>query len=275
MRASSRPQRSGKDVLATSMPLLARPSQRGQSALPCRRQDASQKMIDAKIVIASAALAFALSLGPALPEQQAYADEAQRITFDGTTLESSSPLEALFDGFGTIFPGETKTGSVILVNESSEPCIFYLRVEQEPTTSRADAAEAPALMTLLLSTEGTEIYQGDLRGEALREGTLLGYVDPGDSLDLSFSIEAPADMGNEFALSSLRVPWTFAAQQIITQSDSSSGKSSPAGSGSLPQTGDGTAIALVALIGATVAAGAIVLIARKARIAPNNEEEGV
>lgn len=274
MRAGTRPRPSDKGTLAPSMSLPIRPNRRPRSFSPCRRQDAITQAIGGRIVLASVALALAFSLGPLLPERQAYADEAQRIAFDGVGLEASSPLDALFDGFGTIFPGETKTGDVVLANESSEPCVFYLRVAQEPTTNRADAAEAPVRMKLSLSTEGAELYQGDLRGEALREGAILGYVDPGDSLDLSFTIEAPADMGNEFALSSLRVPWTFAAQQIIPQTNPTDGKPSPTTSGSLPQTGDaGATIAIAALAGAALAAGAVALIARKTRIVPDDEGE--
>ncbi len=215
-------------------------------------------------IFAICIFAFAAPLCCSLSPHLAFANEVQHLTFDGNSLSASASIEGLFDSFGAILPGETRTGTVTLFNGGTESCIFYLRVAQEPTTNRSDAAEAPMRMKLSIQADGQSVYEGDLRGMTLKEGTMLGQAAAGEAVEVSFVIEAPSDMENEFVLSSICVPWVFAAQQIAISTSSSSGKQGSYKSATLAQTGNETAaVVLTVFASVAAAAGATTLVAHR------------
>ena len=262
MKAMSRPSRT-QSALPTQPPAAPgmRARERGRANAACARS-------------ALVALFFSgcLLAGFAPAALAAEGEGSYRISFDGASTALSSSASDLFSHFGTIFPGETKTGTIALANESDAPCDFYFS-SAVASASREDAAEAPSRMRLSVAVGGELAYEGDLNAEELRSGIALARVEAGGEVPVSFTVTASADMGNEFALSSVTAPWTFAAQQVEQASpQGDGGKLAP-----LAQTGDAGALAaVVATVGAGAIAGGAALIARKRlkRTAPRSAETG-
>lgn len=219
-------------------------------AASARRRPGAPPRRGARLGAAIAAAGIASCL---VTPTAAHADEPYRISFDGESSVLVASADNLFAHFGSIVPGETRTGSVMLENESGAPCAFFLRAEEEARAERDDAADAPSRMRLTIESNGATVYEGDLAAARLLETVPLGSVEAGGELEIAFAVSAPTDLGNEYALASVEAPWTFVAQQ-----NAAAGKGSP-----LPATGDsGNALAAAALAGAGAAA---VLIARMAR----------
>lgn len=138
------------------------------------------------------------------------------ITYHGADAGLSSTGEDLFAHFGMLVPGERGEGSVVLENASDRPCDFYLHANQNTESSRPETADAFSRVRLSISSllSGETIYEGTLQAADLAGGAYLGTVDPGESIALTFAVEIPSDLGNEFALSEHTAPWVFAAQEI-------------------------------------------------------------
>lgn len=153
---------------------------------------------------------------PAADGGEAHGANTYTLTYGGDGEGFSASSENLFAHFGTPLPGEERTGRVVLENESEHACDFYLYAKQAASANRSDAEAALSLIRLAVSpaSGGEALYEGDLRAAEMAGGIYLATIDAGDAAELAFAVEIPAELGNEFALANLSVPWVFAAQEV-------------------------------------------------------------
>lgn len=203
-----------------------------------------------------AALALAIAVLTMWP-LQASADERHFIQYLGNAEAMVAPDEDIFEGFGTLLPGDKACGVVEISNGSDMAAKMWFWAEGG--TAESEALLAEALLEVVDMDSGARVYVGTLHPDGIKDPVFLGEYAPGESAELSWTITLPASLGNEHMASSAPVTWTFAAEDVpASTSGQPRGDGAYAG-GVLAQTGDDaipTALAAAALAALATAGAA-------------------
>ncbi len=130
------------------------------------------------------------------------------VTFEGNTERLFTQGKDFFENFPVLLPGDTYSDLATLRNDSSKPVKLYFHTQQLEDSPLLDRI---GLTIGLTGDQKKEIYRGKLRGEDLGEEFLLTTIPAGESRQLNFSLEVPADLDNSYSLSRALVKWVFAA----------------------------------------------------------------
>lgn len=112
-------------------------------------------------------------------------------------------------------PGDTLKDKVILKNSYNRAVSIYFRTEV------LDNNDLSKTINLRIYNGSTLIYDGALN-KSLDE-ILLGKLNKGDALELSYEISLPAELTNKYALSNAKTKWYF---RCVVQSSGSNGGNS-------------------------------------------------
>ena len=171
-----------------------------------------------RICLALLLLAATLLCGSALAASVTYEGGAERFVF----LPGSSYSDTdLFEDFKNLLPGDVRTQTIRVQNDSGAPVRIYLRADP------VDEADADFLNQLRMTvTAGSkEIFDAPAGvQDGLAENVLLGSFRQGGGTDLTVTLEVPIELGNEYMGRMGTVPWVFLAEEVA--------------GGDTPETGD-------------------------------------
>jgi len=175
---------------------------------------------------------------------------ASEITYSGGAEEfvflpgSGYTSSDLFDSFKNVMPGDTRTETITITNDSDDSDYIKLYMRAEPhdesenpltyseTFENADGkdqADIPgqrdetaatmrgflAQLTLTVETEDGEVLNAiPENNNDLTEGVYLGKFYKGDDTELKVTLEVPIDLGNEYANRVGEVDWVFTAEHF-------------------------------------------------------------
>lgn len=136
-----------------------------------------------------------------------------------------------FSNFNAMMPGDVVQDSVEYGNNSIVREIhlyFYTDVPEQD----ADSMKLLNDLKLVIFNNGTEIYNGNLSGEALRDGIEIGDgIDKGARGTLTYKIEMPKELTNSSALQKAKVKWIFRTEYNSRPDTTPSGNGSGGGGG--------------------------------------------
>lgn len=137
------------------------------------------------------------------------------ITFEGGAEGIVRVGDNFFNNWSDLMPGDTLKDKVILKNSYSRAVSIYFRTEV------LDDNDLSKAINLKIYNGSTLIYDGALN-KSLDE-ILLGKLNKGDTLELSYEVSLPAELTNKYALSNARTKWYF---RCVVQSSGSNGVNS-------------------------------------------------
>lgn len=136
-----------------------------------------------------------------------------KITYRNAEEGFAASADDLFSHFGRLVPGESRTTSLLVSNESSSAIEVYLTGSLESDRTLGETSDFGSKALLSISSEEGGIYSGSLASAALSDGILFASLDAGASSSVEISVTVPADAGNEYALMDADAVWTFSAQE--------------------------------------------------------------
>lgn len=205
-----------------------------------------------------AALAAAIALSTLAPAS-ALADTCYTIELHGDPQGIASSASNLFDHIPALYPGQSEYGCAIIENASSAPQRVWLAIEDWAAEKEGQAARLLTDVTCSILCDGQEVYSGPVGGQQPHEAVMLGELEPGEGLELSYELAASSSIGNDLAGLANAVRWTLTAEEL-SEGDPSiepgdEGSASPSGSTGLVKTGDRSLAAAAVL--SVIAAGAL------------------
>ncbi|MBS5196934.1 MAG: hypothetical protein KHY93_07240 [Clostridiales bacterium] len=168
------------------------------------------------------------------------------VKFHGDAQKLLAVPDDFFRNFGDILPGDTKKDDVSISNTDKETVEIFFRTElKNQTKEQKDLLEK---LTLTISMDGKDFYTGSLKSSSLERPVSLGKFKPQTEGNLTFSITAPKDLKNAYALRDASVNWIFTVNK--KESSLTEQPSSPdAPESSAPvKTGDSTPVLTMILL---------------------------
>lgn len=129
------------------------------------------------------------------------------VKFHGDAQKLLAVPDDFFRNFGDILPGDTKKDSVSISNTDKETVEIFFRTELKNQTK--EQMELLEKLELTISMSGKELYTGSLKSSSLERPVSLGKFKPQTEGMLTFSITAPHDLKNTYALRDASVNWIF------------------------------------------------------------------
>ena len=168
------------------------------------------------------------------------------VKFHGDAQKLLAVPDDFFRNFGDILPGDTKKDNVSISNTDKETVEIFFRTElKNQTKEQKDLLEK---LILTISMNGKDFYTGSLKSSSLEQPVSLGKFKPQTEGNLTFSITAPKDLKNAYALRDASVNWIFTVNK--KESSLTEQPSSPdAPESSAPvKTGDSTPVLTMILL---------------------------
>ena len=133
-----------------------------------------------------------------------YEGEADKLVLTG---------EDFFANFSYMMPGDTFEDSAALKNTSGRDIMLYFRTD---APEEEKLLEAIHLDIYLEDGDGTKslVYEGPLKAGSLSENILLCTLASGQEGKLSFALQVPAELKNEYTLNNAKVNWIFSTELV-------------------------------------------------------------
>ena len=162
------------------------------------------------------------------------------VSYEGGAQGLIANTGDLFDNFRTLMPGDRVQDSVVIGNGYSQPVRLYFRIEGTENDSLARQ------IRLRIKAGEVPLFSGTL-ADAMNE-IYLAYMTPKWQAVLTYELEVPDHLKNEFELEDTSQKWIFRAEL-------------PGGQRIVPRTGDSTRTAVFkVLLACSAAAGAAALV---------------
>lgn len=149
------------------------------------------------------------------------------VAFEGGAEGLVRTGDDFFSNWGELMPGDTVSDTVQIKNSYSRPVTIYFWTE-----TIADDMLLKALQ-LEIKNGDNVIYSGTMDG-AITDKVTLAYLKSGEETRLTYTLSVPAELNNQYALSSTKTKWIFSAQL----KSSSGGGSGGSASGGYSDSGD-------------------------------------
>ena len=150
----------------------------------------------------------ALMCEGALAASVRYEGGAERFVF----LPGSSYSDTdLFEDFKNLMPGDVRSQTIRVQNDSGASVRIYLRAEP------VDEADADFLnrLHMTVTTGSGEIFDAPAGvQDGLAENVLLGSFKQSGGTELRVTLEVPIELGNEYMGRIGTVPWVFLAEEV-------------------------------------------------------------
>lgn len=158
-----------------------------------------------------AAMLFTLAMVVLFGSGFTYAKDTS-IEFRGDSHKLVTTEDNFFSDLNQMLPGDTLDGKATIKNAGGRRTEIFFTTEPE-NINEDDAIEKEALerITMKISIGDKVIFDGPLSKSC--ENVSLGKYGDGDSAQLSFELQVPADMTNEFNMQELGVKWVFSAEE--------------------------------------------------------------
>lgn len=168
------------------------------------------------------------------------------VKFHGDAQKLLAVPDDFFRNFGDILPGDTKKDHVSISNTDKETVEIFFRTElKNQTKEQKDLLEK---LKLTISMNGKDFYTGSLKASSLERSVSLGKFKPQTEGNLTFSITAPQDLKNTYALRDASVNWIFTVNKKESSfTEQPSSPDSPESSDPV-KTGDSTPVLTMILL---------------------------
>lgn len=175
------------------------------------------------------------------------------VKFHGDAQKLLAVPADFFRNFGAILPGDTKKDEISISNADKNAVEIFFRTEiQNQTKEQKELLEK---LALTVSMNGKKFYTGNLKSSSLERSVLLGKFEPQTEGKLTFSITAPPNLKNSYALRDASVNWIFTVNKkdgVFTDSplspDGSENKRYPAENSTPVKTGDNTPVFIMIVL---------------------------
>lgn len=138
--------------------------------------------------------------------------QSLRVCYQGESERLFTDAEDFFVNFPVLMPGDTYEDTAVLQNDSDAPTALYFRSAAE----RGQELVEKIGLSIMAELEGqrTEIYQGTLDAEELRDGVLLATLPAGAEGTFRFKITVPPELDNRYTVLTNQVQWVFSTEPI-------------------------------------------------------------
>ena len=175
------------------------------------------------------------------------------VKFHGDAQKLLAVPADFFRNFGAILPGDTKKDEISISNTDKNAVEIFFRTEiQNQTKEQKELLEK---LALTVSMNGKKFYTGNLKSSSLERSVLLGKFEPQTEGKLTFSITAPPNLKNSYALRDASVNWIFTVNKkdgVFTDSplspDGSENKRYSAENSTPVKTGDNTPVFIMIVL---------------------------
>lgn len=175
------------------------------------------------------------------------------VKFHGDAQKLLAVPADFFWNFGAILPGDTKKDEISISNTDKNAVEIFFRTEiQNQTKEQKELLEK---LALTVSMNGKKFYTGNLKSSSLERSVLLGKFEPQTEGKLTFSITAPPNLKNSYALRDASVNWIFTVNKkdgVFTDSplspDGSENKRYSAENSTPVKTGDNTPVFIMIVL---------------------------
>ena len=175
------------------------------------------------------------------------------VKFHGDAQKLLAVPADFFRNFGAILPGDTKKDEISISNTDKNAVEIFFRTEiQNQTKEQKELLEK---LALTVSMNGKKFYIGNLKSSSLERSVLLGKFEPQTEGKLTFSITAPPNLKNSYALRDASVNWIFTVNKkdgVFTDSplspDGSENKRYSAENSTPVKTGDNTPVFIMIVL---------------------------
>ena len=131
-----------------------------------------------------------------------------------------------FLNLGQLLPGDTKQDVAYLKNTTDNTIELFFKTESLDRSEYYDEIDYSLLEKISLTislkktsnSEEVVIYQGNLGAELLNDYISLGKYNKGEDGEFIFKIEVPAELRNDYSLSTTKVKWVFAVEELKQES---------------------------------------------------------
>ena len=147
------------------------------------------------------------------------------IKYENNANDDIKIADKFLEDFKGIMPGDKITENVVIKNTNENEAEYFVGIEAENLTDKEK--ELLEKITLrILNGSGQVVYDGSL----LKLNNLsLGKYESGSGDNLTFEINVPSELGNEFAILNPNITWKFTADYKAGQNIKKTGN---------PKTGD-------------------------------------
>lgn len=151
--------------------------------------------------------------------------QAFKIEYQGKTGKLIKNSDDFFANFPYLMPGDTYSDTARLVNDGNEDITLYFRSTAQDASNLLDKIQLK--ITNEINGKTVVFYDGNLRATELSETVVLGTIKANTEADFNFEIKVPAELNNQYSISSSYVKWLFSTK-MIDGSDSESPKTGDA-----------------------------------------------
>ena len=175
------------------------------------------------------------------------------VKFHGDAQKLLAVPADFFRNFGAILPGDTKKDEISISNTDKNAVEIFFRTEiQNQTKEQKELLEK---LALTVSMNGKKFYTGNLKSSSLERSVLLGKFEPQTEGKLTFSITAPPNLKNSYALRDASVNWIFTVNKkdgvftdLPLSPDGSENKRYSAENSTPVKTGDNTPVFIMIVL---------------------------
>ncbi|MDO4869537.1 MAG: hypothetical protein Q4A65_04540 [Bacillota bacterium] len=122
-----------------------------------------------------------------------------KINRDGAIVSDS---EDLFAGFGDILPGDIRTDSMTIRNDSGKKAELLFRTDNQ-------SSELLGKVSLKLQCSGRTVYDGPLVSDTLKRPVSIACIEPGGSVEFVYTLGFPEDSDNRYQDLGRQTRWIF------------------------------------------------------------------
>lgn len=150
-----------------------------------------------------------------------------------------------FAHFGSLLPGDNKSGTINLLNNTDHKTAMFFYTEESDAANREEADKILDEINLHIVNGDSDIYEGELRALNLREAVQIAVLEPGEQSSITYNIAVPEELGNEYEYATNQVAWVF---QAVDMQDTTGANSNSLNGSSFDKTGETTLYVAIAIV---------------------------
>lgn len=164
-----------------------------------------------KLTVCIALLLAVLLSGGAMASSVTYVDRDELFDFKpGSVYEVTD----LFENFKDVLPGDVLQEHITVQNSSGGQVRIWMQCKYDSYVT-TDAKDFLSQLKLTVVSGNSEIFEAAADQKAQLSGPkLLGTFKKNGKVELTVTLEVPAELGNEYMNQIGVVPWTFLIEEI-------------------------------------------------------------
>lgn len=131
------------------------------------------------------------------------------VEFSGLSHRLLAQPDDFFNNIPILLPGDSYSDSISLFNTTDSEAEVFFHVD----VPEKEDEEVLSRIGLSIHMQDEEIYAGNLISEELHNAISLGKYKPEEQDELTFTLNVPPDMDNEYALEQAKVKWNFSVEK--------------------------------------------------------------